>query len=149
MPTDGGWSTLMDLELLGLGRDEAKTGAADPRVGPADDEDVASAVERLRQGPQRVRELVGEAPSDAAPARRLVRRLMGRGLAHPRSAGWGSSAASAACCALNKSLGAGEPAPGAALVASPVIGSAVECPPDGPAGRQLLAGLGIELGDRS
>ncbi len=140
-------STLMDLELVGLG--EAGRAAVDAGVNPVDDESVADAVERLGAGPRRVGELVGDGPLSVPRAQHLVRLLMGRRLAHPRSAGWATADASASCCALNRCLSAVALAPDAAVLASPVIGSAIGVSADDPAERELLARLGIVHGDHS
>ena len=133
---------LKDLELVGL----AGTASAGAHGGVGDlaDDAVARATARLRDGPVTVGELVAEEPANVQRAAHLLRVLMGRGLAHPRSVGWGADAAAAPCRAVNQCLGAIQAPRLESVLASPVIGSAICRPLDGAVEQSdLLARLGI------
>ena len=101
---------------------------------PALADAVGRAVERLGEGPASLGELVARCSPDPVRTEHLARVLLDRGLAHPRSVGWGADiTARDTCRRLNERLSEAGVAWCERWLVSPVIGSAV------PADRSTLS----------
>ncbi len=120
LPAETKEAMLLGLELVAIGERSPTRVDGDALE---DDGLLTRAVDRLRDRSAVVGELV--AARNVRQAEQLVRMLMVRGLAHPRSAGWGVADAASPCCALNRCLGQPDLMAPAGILAAPEIGSAI------------------------